>query len=443
MKVRRRRGLIVGAVGIAILLTTAEAPSLAAHSAKTIEVLAPYTGSDKATFLRVAEEFTKSTGISVEYTLCCAGPSSALDLSARIAAGDPPDVAVVFRPGELPTLVHVNDIVPLRGLGLSAIRMKQNFGSGVLRLASVGGTFYAVPIKASSKSLIWYKPNSLRRYRLKVPRTWSQLLAITSRFKARGVSPWAVGCGPGPEDSWTLTDWFENIFLRTAGPTAYERLFAGRLRFTDASVVRALTLMRQIINNKYILGGVNGALRTSWIDAIANVFGRNGRAQLYMEGGFAGQYVVGQLNTSLRPGTTINSMPWPALSRRWGNQTIGGVDFAVALENNPAAHQFLQYLASATAGTIWASAGRVTGTWSVSPNRRVPRTAYANILVGNEAHDVATAADFHFDGSDRLPDGLADVWGTALQNIIRNPAATVRILRRFQREAHQAFSSGG
>jgi alpha-glucoside transport system substrate-binding protein len=155
-----------------------------------------------------------------------------------------------------------------------------------------------------------------------------------------------------------------------------------------------------------------------------------------------GQYAVGQLNSSLRPGVTINSMPWPAISSRWRNQTIGSVDFAVALENNPAVQRFLRYLASARAATIWASAGRVTGSL-VSPNRRVPRAAYANLLVGNEAHEVATAADFHFDGSDQLPDGLADVWATTLQNVIRHPAATKQILARFQHEADKAFSSGG
>jgi ABC-type glycerol-3-phosphate transport system substrate-binding protein len=301
-----RRAIVVCALAIAAFGSGGAALS-AGRQAPTIEVLAPYTESDRATFLRVAAAFTARTGIDVQYTLCCNG--SLPQLQTRIAAGDPPDVAVVFRPGDMPTLAHGGDLVPLRALGLTRSHLRENFGAGLLRRAIVGGSLYGVPLKASSKSLIWYKPNSFRRYRLNVPRTWQELLAISRSYKANGLIPWAVGCGPGPADSWTLTDWFENIYLRTAGPKKYERLFTGGIPFTNASVVHALRLMLQIVNNQYVLGGVRGALDTTWTDAIANVFGRETKAQLYMEGGFIGQIVLGQLNTALRPGVTIDSTP--------------------------------------------------------------------------------------------------------------------------------------
>jgi alpha-glucoside transport system substrate-binding protein len=423
--------LAIAAFGSGGAALSAERP------APTIEVLAPYTESDRATVLRVAAAFTAHTGINVQYTLCCNG--SLPQLQTRIAAGDPPDVAVVFRPGDLPMLAHQGDLVPLRALGLTASHMREDFGAGLLRVATVDGSLYGVPLKASSKSLIWYKPNSFRRQRLNVPRTWHELLAVSRSYRAGGLIPWAVGCGPGAADSWTLTDWFENIYLRTAGPKKYERLFAGRVPFTHASVVHALKLMLQIVNNQYVLGGVRGALDTSWGDAIANVFGREAKAQLYMEGGFIGQIVLGQLNTSLRPGVTIDSMPWPTIDARFRNEIIGGADFAVALTNTPAVRQFLLYLSSAAAGKTWASAGEVTGSWSVSPNRLVPRTSYANPLVGNEAHQVANANSFQFDGSDELPGSLGVTWASALQSIIKTPAGLRQTLSRFQRQARKAF----
>ena len=42
------------------------------------------------------------------------------------------------------------------------------------------------------------------------------------------------------KDTWTLGDWFENIYLRTAGPDKYAALFGGTLPFTDQTVVDAL-----------------------------------------------------------------------------------------------------------------------------------------------------------------------------------------------------------
>jgi alpha-glucoside transport system substrate-binding protein len=436
------RGAATVVVLLAIALTAGAARAVATRrAATTVEVLAPYTESDRATFMRVLEAFTARTGIEVQYTPCCTG--SLPQLQTRLAAGDPPDVAVVFRPGDVPTFAHAGDLVPLASLGLTSKQMKRNFAPGLLRRASVGGVLYAVPLKASSKSLIWYEPNSFRRYRFHVPRTWHQLLAITRGYRARHLAPWAIGCGPGPEDSWTLTDWFENIFLRTAGPTRYERLFAGRLPFTDRSVRHAVKLMMQIINDKFILGGTRAALATSWGDALSSVFGRAAKAQLYMEGGFVGQIVVGQLNTSLRPGLTVDSMPWPTIDPRFPGSTIGGVDFAVALNNNAAARKLLSYLSSSTAGEVWASAGLVTGSWSVSPNRLVPRARYANVLVANEAHQVANAQSFEFDGSDELPGNLAETWAAALQDIVKRPARLQQTLARFEREARRAFGSSG
>ena len=436
----QRGAVIVVLLGISLNAGGARAVPTTRRAA-TVEVLAPYVESDRATLMRVLDTFTARTGINVEYTPCCTG--SLAQLQTRLAAGDPPDVAVVFRPGDLPTFAHAGDLVPLASLGLASVNMKRNFGTGLLRRATVGGVLYAVPLKASSKSLIWYKPSSFRRYGFHVPHTWRQLLAITRGYRARRIVPWAVGGGPGPEDSWTLTDWFENIFLRAAGPARYDRLFAGRLSFTDSSVARAVKLMLQIVNDKFTLGGTKGALTTGWIDALSNVFGRTAKAELYMEGGFVGQVALGQLNTALRPGLTIGSMPWPTISPRLSHATIGGADFAVALTNNVPAQRLLSYLSSSAAAKIWASAGRVTGSWSVSPNRLVPRTLYANALVGNEAHQVANAQSFEFDGSDQLPGDLAETWAATLQDIVKAPARLKPTLSHFEREAQRVFGSSG
>jgi hypothetical protein len=54
-------------------------------------------------------------------------------------------------------------------------------------------------------------------------------------------------------------------------------------------------------------------------------------------------------------------MPWPTIDPRFPDATIGGIDFAVALNNNAAARHLLAYLSSSAAGKVWASAGPVTG----------------------------------------------------------------------------------
>ena len=40
----------------------------------------------------------------------------------------------------------------------------------------------------------------------------------------------------GGADGWTLTDLFENIYLRTAGPEKYDQLATHKIKWTDPSV---------------------------------------------------------------------------------------------------------------------------------------------------------------------------------------------------------------
>src|SRR5207247_3992808 len=194
------------------------------------------------------------------------------------------------------------------------------------------GMPYGVPAKANSNSVIWYKPDSFKKYHFKIPKTWAQLLAITKAYKAKGLVPWSVGARHS-QSQWTLTDWFENIYARTAGPAKYQALFTGKLKFTDPSVAAALKIMVQIINNKYVLNGVQGVLGQSFVGSITDVFGTSPKAQLFFEGGFVGGIATQQVNPSLKPGKTINSFPWPTIKASLDHPVVGAADFAAAFKD--------------------------------------------------------------------------------------------------------------
>ena len=145
--------------------------------------------------------------------------------------------------------------------------------------------------------------------------------------------PWSVGAGPS-QSQWTLTDWFENIYARTAGPAKYQTLFTGKLKFTDPSVANAARIMTQIINNKYVLNGVQGVLGQSFVGGITDVFGTSPKAQLYFEGGFVGGIATGQVNPKLKAGKTIGDFPWPTIKASLDHPVVGAADFAAAFKDN-------------------------------------------------------------------------------------------------------------
>jgi alpha-glucoside transport system substrate-binding protein len=432
--VKQRRPFIALAVLLALVAAGVTATAISAKPAKrnanSIEVLSLWGGSEKDAFLKVTAAFTKATGINVQYT---SARDFIPDIRTRLAAGNPPDIGILPRPGYIGTLAKQGALKPLSSLGITNAYMKTNYGPGWLALASSGGKLYGVPAKANSKSVIWYKPQSFKQYHFKIPKTWNQLLAITKKYKAKGLVPWSVGAGPS-QSQWTLTDWFENIYARTAGPAKYQRLFTGKLPFTDPSVANAARIMTQIINNKYVLNGVQGVLGQSFVGGITDVFGTSPKAQLYFEGGFVGGIALQQVNTSLRPGKTIASCPWPTIKPSLDHPIVGAADFAGAFKSSPEVTQFLKYISTKAAGTIWVSTGAVN-----SPNKRVSGKAYPNVLSRAEAHQLATAKTFLFDGSDLLPGAFGDTWGFALQDVIQHPGNIKSILSDFQNKIKGQF----
>ena len=424
---RRRSWLVLLAVVIGTVAATFAATASSKPAAGSIEVLSLWGGSEKDAFLKVTAAFTQKTGIKVDYT-------TARDfvpvIRTRLAAGNPPDVAIIPRPGVLSDLAKQGAVKDLGTMGLSRSYITARYSSAWVKLGTVNGKIYGVAAKANSKSVIWYRPDQFKKFKLKTPKTWAQLLALTKKLKAKGQTPWAQGA----KDSWTLTDWFENVYARTAGPTKYAQLFSGKLKFTDPSVKKALTTMLQILNNKYLAGGVQGALGTAFVDGIGRVFGKKPTAQLYFEGGFVGGIALDQVNTSLKAGKTINSFPWPTINAKFGQPLVGAGDLASAFKDSADIRAFLKYISSPEAGRIWVSTGAI-----ISPNKQVKKGAYPNVLVQKEAAQVAAAKVFLFDGSDTLPGTLADDWGPTWQNVLQKPGSISSLMSDFQKKADKAF----
>jgi alpha-glucoside transport system substrate-binding protein len=428
---KRRRWLVVavatGALVAAALAATGYGRTnhATARSASSIEVFSLWGGSEKDAFTKVTDQFTKNTGINVTYT---SGRDFTTEISTRLAAGNPPDIAIVPRPGYLSSLAKQGVLKDLTAMGLTKAYLSQHFGPAWIGYGTVGGKIYGVPTKANSKSWIWYRPDQFKKYKLKIPKTFAQLVALTKTLKAKGLVPWAIGDGPS-QSQWVLTDWFESIYARMYGPTKYQALFTGKLPFTDSSVVKALQTMVQIVNNNYVLNGIQGMLGQSFVGAIGDVFGTKAKAQLYYEGGFVGGIALSQVNTKLKIGKTIDDFPWPTIVKKWDSPVTIGGDYAVAFKDSPEIRQFLQYVTSGDAGKIWVSTGAV-----ISPNQQVPGSAYPNALVRKEGAQLASAKTILFDGSDQMPGAFGDTWGYALQKVAQKPTVSniKSVLKRFQ-----------
>jgi alpha-glucoside transport system substrate-binding protein len=396
----------------------------------TITIFSLWGGSEQKAFLKVLKQFTADTNIKTKY-------ESARDflpvIRTRLAADNPPMVAIIPRPGFVAELAKDDVLISLEDLGLDADKINENYSDTWTNLATVDDTVYGVVAKANSKSTVWYKPQSFQENSFDIPTDWNQLINITKQYKAKGKTPWAVGA-QGDDNSWTLTDWFEQIYVRQAGPDKYSQLFeTGEVKFNDQSVKDALNEMVKIVNDQYVAGGIDTVLGISFVDAIGRVFGKNPKAEMFYEGGFVGGIAIDQVNPSLKPGTDIDFFDFPHIGGGDDGLVVGGGDVASAFVNNEDVAKLLDYLATPEAGRIWVSTGAIA-----SPNEGVTEADYPNDLVSKEAKQLQNAKVFRFDGSDLLPGTLGQNFGTLLQNIVKNPGDMDKLLDDYQADADQA-----
>ena len=392
----------------------------------SIEVTSLWGGAEATAFEAVLAAFTEESGIDVEYT--SVRQDYATVLNNRLAQDDPPDVAIIPGIGFLRSFARDDLLIPLADLGIDRAAIEENYAPGILDIGAVNDELVALMVKFNSKSTIWYKPDSFEENGWEVPTTWEDLLALTDQIKADGSTPWAVGAG----DSWTLTDWFESIYLRQAGEEAYDTLFGPEGNWTDPSVAEAITTMTEIINEENVAGGIDGALATLFVDGIGLVFSESAEAELYYEGGFVGGIATGDVNPDLEIGTGIDWFDFPPIDGGGeGAITIGG-DVMAAFVNDSDVAAFMEYMTTPEAGQTWAEQGTI-----ISPIRGVDSSVYPNELAQKEAEQAANASVVRFDGSDLLPAGT-DL-GAVLQTGIQDPDGVSGALENFQSEVEAAW----
>ena len=405
-----------------------------AQAQEVVSILTTFGGAELDAYRKVTDRFTELTGnvVTIESTR-----DSISVLRIRVASGSPPDLALIAQPGVVAEYVRAGQLVPLvqadgsAGL-LSSDVLTGNYSPGIVDLGTVDGVVYGILAKANSKSTVWYKPASFQELGIEPPRTWNELLAIQDKYVQAGKTPWSIG----GSDAWTLTDWFENIYVRIAGPEMYRKLFVTHeVPWTDPTVVAAMNAFRRIIDPATNLaGGVDGTVSTGFISAANIVFRpKNPGAEMYYEGGFMGGIIANNI-PSLEPVKDFNAFLFPQIDERWGAPVVGGGDLLVAFANRPEVAEFLRFSASAEANTIWAETGFI-----VSPNKNVDLSVYSP-LGRIDAAQVVNAGIFVFDGSDLAPTALgSDALFIGLQDFVAEPERMMDVLTELENVAMRVY----
>jgi ABC-type glycerol-3-phosphate transport system substrate-binding protein len=385
---------------------TTHAPSRVSGN---LSIVGIWSGPEQKNFQLVLDGFTERyPDVSVKYR--SAGNNTPTVLSTAVAGGNPPDLAAVGQPGLVKQFSERGALEPL---DFAKSAMSKHYAASWITLGTYSGHLYGMVFKGANKSTVWYSVQAFENAGVKPPKTWEAFLAAAKTLRASGTPAYSIAGA----DGWTLTDLFENIYLRQAGPAKYDQLSTHAIKWTDPSVKAALRAMAQVFGDTgNIYGGISRTMQTDFPTSVMNVFRLPAKAAMVMEGDF----VPGAATKSkAKPVTDYNQFAFPSVDGS-APSVVGGGDTIVMFKDTRAARALVTYLASPEAATIWAKQGGFS-----SPNRGVASSAYPDAVTRATATALAQAKTFRFDMSDLAPSAFGGTpsqgeW-KILQDFLRHP----------------------
>ena len=390
----------------------------------TILVTSLWGGAEEAAFQEVLAAFQEESGITVDYETNRTDYQSVL--RTRIQGGNPFDVAIIPGVGFFRQLSREESLIPLSDLGIDVDAISDQFAPGLLDFGLVDDVQYGFMAKLNGKASVFYSPQRFEEMGVEPPEDWDGLVQLTEDIKAAGGVPWALGAG----DSWTLTDWFEIMYMREHGVEAYDTLFSAEGDWTGPTVAATIDRMLSLLTEENVADGIEGSLGTLFVDAVGKVFSTSPSAELYFGGSFVGGIATGEdVNLDLAD-EEIDWFPFPTIEGNGaGLVTFGGDQIAAMVADTDTA-EFMQYMLSEEAATIWAEQGTV-----YVPNTNVDPSVYPSVTMQKDAEQINSAEAVRYDGADLLPGGdLGALLQSALQGNDMGP-----LLEEFQTTVSTAW----
>ena len=370
---------------------------------KSVSIQTQWIGGEGTNFAASVADFAAATGIKIQ--IDSIGSSHETVLKTRIEGGKPPDIAQLAQP--TPILAYaaqgkVIDVAPFMGKKLT------DEHANTIGLVTQGSNIWGIPYKADVKSTIWYPIKAFEAKGYTVPKTWDELIALSDKIVADGSNPWCVSAGgPGDATGWQLTDWVEEVVLKTKGADYYNDWISHKVTFQDPGIKDAFDKVGKIFFTPNYVFGTNTAIvpqdQKTTMDPMFTDDLANPKCWMqkiptwYGPDFFPDQRASGQPSKYVI-GTDVGIMPFPTIDPA---QTYaeGSADTMMVLVDRPEVRAVAEFLATPQGLQKWIAAGS-----AISTNSTTPADWYAGAYKLKVASEIANAAKgIGFDASDLMP----------------------------------------
>jgi raffinose/stachyose/melibiose transport system substrate-binding protein len=115
------------------------------------------------------------------------------------------------------------------------------------------GKVYGSPC-INSSTILYYNKAIFERLGLKVPTTYSELMAVSDKLVANKIIPFAVG----NKSQWPGAQYFVLLSMRLGGADIFQRAVDKKTTFKDPVFVKAGEMLQDWVKKGYIPAGDNG-----------------------------------------------------------------------------------------------------------------------------------------------------------------------------------------
>lgn len=369
------------------------------YKGKTVSIYSPNDDpKDIAAFGVSWAPFEKCTGIKLKWE---GSKGFEADVKTRLAGGNAPGVIDFPQPGLLATQAKAGKLAALPA-DIKA-DLDKNFLGGWTDYGTVDGKLYGAAFQSNFKSFVWYNPKAFAAKGYKIPTSLTELTALSDKIVADGGTPWCVGIESGSATGWVITDWTEDMMLRTTTPANYDAWVNHKIPFNSPIVKTALDAAGAIIKNEKYVGNVKAIATTRFQDGGLPI--ESGKCYMHRQANFYKSFWA--KDTVFGDSGTISAFYLPMAKASDPKAMLGGGDILAASNKKRETIDTIRFLTSVTFAN---AAAKNAGKFS-------PRKDYDTSLLPDKFDQVfaniGKSADvFRFDGSDLMPGavGAGSFW---------------------------------
>jgi alpha-glucoside transport system substrate-binding protein len=378
------------------------------HSGSTVTMFGSILSPESDSLNKSWAQFEHCTGITIKYT---GSNTFESDLPVKVNGGNAPNLAIIPQPGLLQQMVATGSV---KAPPAQTVTNENNWNAAWKSYGTVNGTFYAAPMSANMKSLVWYSPKFFQQHGYQVPTTWSQLMSLSGKMAtdmhdANGFKPWCGGISSGTASGWPATDWIEEVVLGKYGGQVYDDWISHKIKFDSPQILDAMNIVKGWMQNPAWANGGYGdvkSIATTTFQTAGFPILKNKCGMLQQASFYEAQWPHG---TTVGDGKDVMAFKLPAVSSSTSTPVEGGGEFVTAFSDDAATQAVQNYVSSPE----WADSRiKVAPGW-VSANQKVDQSLYTDPIDKLSAKYLADPnATFRFDASDAMPAavGSGEFW---------------------------------